>query len=36
MRDNNFEVKLEPDHVMCHKVLYPDTTTCKQVRGSGC
>lgn len=34
-RDNNFEVKLEPEHVLCHKILYPDTTTCTQIMKFG-
>lgn len=30
-RDNNFEVKLEKEHLICSKVIYPDQTTCQQV-----
>jgi hypothetical protein len=29
-RDNNWEVKLEKEHILCSKAVYPDTTTCKQ------
>jgi hypothetical protein len=31
-RDNNWEVKLEKEHILCSKAVYPDTTTCRQAR----